>query len=473
MAAKKILVVDDDALFREFLKETLDRKEYDVDTAEDGTSAVRKMKETDYDLVLSDIRMPNMDGIQLLEQAIKLQPEARVLMVTAHASIANAMDAMRKGAHDYIEKPCSPDEIEVRIERALENQHLTQENKRLRSELQEKYSFGNMVGKSRKMEEVFELIATVAKSRSTVLINGESGTGKELVARAIHYNSPRRNSPFIKLNCAALPQDLIESELFGHERGAFTGAVKQSKGRFELADTGTLLLDEISEIEPPLQAKLLRVLQEREFERVGSGKTISVDVRIVATTNRNLQEEIKEGRFREDLYYRLNVIPIMMPSLREHKEDIPALISHFLAKYNDENEKSLQGVTEQAMQYLSDYDWSGNVRELENYVERAVVICQDEWISERHLPLDVLTGDSSSAGGEDGLTVGMTVREMEKKLILKTLESCDGNRTAAADILGISSRTLRNKLREYDMAGIFRKGMSVPSDVAEVEEVEP
>jgi DNA-binding NtrC family response regulator len=457
MAAKRILVVDDDALFRDFLKETLDRKEYDVETAEEGLTAVKKMKEADYDLVLSDIRMPEMDGIQVLEHANRLQPQARVLMITAHASIANAVEAMRKGAHDYIEKPCSPDEIEIRIERALENQHLHQENQRLRSELQEKYSFGNMVGKSRKMEEVYELIGTVAKSRSTILITGESGTGKELVARAIHYNSPRRTGPFIKLNCAALPQELIESELFGHERGAFTGAVKQTKGRFELADGGTLLLDEISEIEPPLQAKLLRVLQEREFERVGSGDSISVDVRIVATTNRNLPDAIKEGRFREDLYYRLNVIPIRMPSLREHKDDIPALINHFLGKYNKENEKAIKGVTEQALEYLTDYDWSGNIRELENYIERAVVICQEDLIDDRHLPLDVLTGDGAG-GADDGLTVGMTVREMEKKLILKTLESCDGNRTAAADILGISSRTLRNKLHEYDLAGIFRKG---------------
>ena len=465
MATKRILVVDDDTLFRDFLKETLDRKDdYEVDAARDGPQAVQQMEEAEYDLILSDIRMPGMDGLQVLEKATQLHPDARVMMITAHATVANAVEAMRRGAYDYIEKPCTPDEIEVRIQRALENQQLKQENQRLRSELQERYSFGNMVGKSRKMEEVFELIQTVARSRSTVLITGESGTGKELVARAIHYNSPRRNAPFIKLNCAALPQDLIESELFGHEKGAFTGAVKQTKGRFELADGGTLLLDEISEIQPPLQAKLLRVLQEREFERIGSGTSIRVDVRIVATTNRNLQEEIQKGNFREDLFYRLNVIPTRLPSLRERKDDIPNLITHFLSKYNRENEKEISGSTEKALELLMAYDWPGNVRELENYIERAVVICQDLQIAESHLPLDILTGESASGRGDNGLQVGQTVREIEKKLILKTLEANDGNRTAAADMLGISSRTLRNKLHEYGLAGIYRKGVQAESD---------
>ena len=463
MAAKRILAVDDDALFRDFLKEILDRKGHQVDVAGGGAQAVRQMEDADYDLILSDIRMPDVDGMQVLEKAMQLQPEARVMMITAHAMVANAVEAMRQGAYDYIEKPCSPDEIEMRIERALENQQLRQENRRLRSELQERYSFGNMVGKSRKMEEVFELIQTVAKSRSTVLITGESGTGKELVARAIHYNSPRKGGAFVKLNCAALPQDLIESELFGHEKGAFTGAIKQTKGRFELADEGALLLDEISEIRLPLQAKLLRVLQEREFERVGSGASIRVDVRIVATTNRNLQEQIQRGRFREDLYYRLNVIPLRLPALRERKEDIPHLLDHFLGKYNRENEKDIAGVTENAMEMLMAYDWPGNVRELENYIERSVVICQGAQIGEEHLPLDVLAGDSASRRDDEGLQVGLTVREVEKRLILKTLEACDGNRTSAADMLGISSRTLRNKLHEYGMAGIYRKGIS-PED---------
>ncbi len=462
MAAKRILVVDDDPLFRDFLKEALDRKDYDVLSVGGGAQAVQEMQEADYDLILSDIRMPGMDGMQVLERALELQPEARVVLITAHATVANAVDAMGKGALDYIEKGCSLEEIEVRVDRALEHQELKQENTRLRSELQERYSFGNMVGRSPKMEEVFELIRTVAKSRSTVLITGGSGTGKELVARAIHYNSPRKGQPFIKLNCAALPQDLIESELFGHEKGSFTGAVKQAKGRFELADGGTLLLDEISEIKPPLQAKLLRVLQEREFERVGSGTLIKVDVRIVATTNRNLKEQIEKGEFREDLYYRLNVIPMHLCSLRERREDIAQLVQHFLVKYNKENEKSIAGVSEKAMERLMSYDWPGNVRELENYIERAVVICQGDEIREDQLPMDVLTDEPASRKEDEGLQVGWTVREVEQKLILKTLESCNGNRTVAADMLGISSRTLRNKLHEYGLAGIYRKGVGAP-----------
>ena len=464
MAGKRILVVDDDALFRDFLKEALDRKGYEVDVAEGGMQAVQRMEDADYDLILSDIRMPGMDGMQVLEKATRLQPDARVVLITAHATVANAVEAMHRGAYDYIEKGGALEEIEVRVERALENQALRQENLRLRTELQERYSFGNMVGKSRRMEDVFELIRTVAKSRSTVLITGESGTGKELVARAIHYNSPRRNASFIKLNCAALPQELIESELFGHEKGAFTGAIKQTKGRFELADGGTLLLDEISEIKSPLQAKLLRVLQEREFERVGSGTPIRVDVRIVATTNRNLQEAIRNREFREDLYYRLNVIPMKLPALRERKDDIANLISHFLDKYNQENDKHIAGVTEKAMAVLTAYHWPGNVRELENYIERAVVICSSHQIGESHLPLDVLTGEATLGQSGDGLEVGQTVRDVEKALILKTLEHCDGNRTAAADMLGISSRTLRNKLHEYGMAGIYRKGVGVRAE---------
>ncbi|MDA0746590.1 MAG: sigma-54 dependent transcriptional regulator [bacterium] len=458
MSAKRILVVDDDPLFRDFLKEALDRGKHEVDAVDGGPKAVQRMEEAEYDLVLSDIRMPGMDGMQVLEHATRLQPDARVMMITAHATVANAVDAMAKGAFDYLEKGCSLEEIEIRVARALESQQLKQENQRLKSELQDRYSFGNMVGKSRSIEDIFEMVKTVAKSRSTVLIAGESGTGKELVARAIHYNSPRKSNPFVKLNCAALPPDLIESELFGHEKGAFTGAIKQTRGRFELADGGTLLLDEISEIDPGLQAKLLRVLQEREFERVGSGAPIKIDVRIVATTNRNLLEQIEKGAFREDLYYRLNVIPLSMPALRERKEDVLLLVNHFLNKYNRENEKEISGLSEKAMELLTAYNWPGNVRELENYIERAVVICQNKQIGEEHLPLDVLTGKTGTRRESDSMQVGQTVREMEQKLILKTLESCNGNRTQAADLLGISSRTLRNKLHEYGMAGIYRKG---------------
>jgi len=467
MSKKRILIVDDDTYSRESIAAQLD-EQYEVDQAENGEAGLRKAEESDFDVILSDIRMPGMSGLDFLERVSITRPETRVLMITAFGEIGNAVDAMRKGAYDYLVKgEVKGEELIVRIERALENQELRRENTRLKSELGERFSFGNMVGKTKVMEDLFEMVESVANSRSTVLINGESGTGKELVARAVHYNSPRADRPFIKLNCAALPQDLIESELFGHEKGAFTGAVKQVKGRFELADGGTLLLDEISEIEPPLQAKLLRVLQEREFERIGSGTTIKVDVRIVATTNRNLRDEIEKGNFREDLFYRLNVIPVQMPSLRERKGDVVHLAEFFLERYNEENEKSIVGFSEKAMEVLINYDWPGNVRELENYVERAVVICKEPQISESHLPLEILTGEPRTSSSGDGVVVGTTVREMEKQLILKTLESCDGNRTNAADTLGISSRTLRNKLHEYGMAGIFKKG---GNGVAEPEE---
>jgi DNA-binding NtrC family response regulator len=455
---KQILVVDDDNTFREFVVEVLLRKNYAVDAAENGQRAVEYMKSKNYDLVVSDIRMPGMDGLQVFEKALQLQPQARVIMLTAYASLEDAVELMHKGAFYYIEKPCDPDRLEILVQRALENQQLQIENHHLRTELKARYDFGNMVGKSKTMQEIFDHVAIVAQSRSTVLIQGQSGTGKELVARAIHYNSPRVNGPFIKLNCAALPQDLIESELFGHEKGSFTGAVKQTKGRFELADGGTLLLDEISEIEPPLQAKLLRVLQEREFERIGSGTSIKVDVRVVATTNRNLAEEIEKGNFREDLYYRLNVIPIQIPTLSKRKEDIPDLITHFIEKYNKENDKNIQGVTDKALETLMAYNWPGNIRELENYIERAIVICQDNHITDTHLPLDILSNESRGPQNNNSIQVGTTVREVEKQLILKTLEAHNGNRTTAADILGISARTLRNKLHEYGLAGIFRKG---------------
>ncbi|MCH2660316.1 sigma-54 dependent transcriptional regulator, partial [bacterium] len=375
--SKHILVVDDDSYVRESTEEILRRKGYQVDTSANGKDALVLLDEADFDLILSDIKMPEMDGIELLAAAKGKYPDIHVIMMTAFGSVDNAVEAMRKGAYDYIQKgSADPTEIELVVERALKYQDSQRENKRLRSELQDKYSFNNMIGKAHNMEQVFDLIDTVADSRATVLVTGESGTGKELVARALHYNSSRRSAPFIRLNCAALPKDLMESELFGHEKGAFTGAIKQTRGRFEMADGGTLLLDEISEIDPALQAKLLRVLQEREFERIGSTQTIKVDVRIVATTNRDLQKEVEAGNFREDLYYRLNVIEMGLPPLRERKEDIPALVQNFVAKYNEENGKRVTGVADETLDALLAYDWPGNIRELENYTERAVVVAR-------------------------------------------------------------------------------------------------
>ena len=467
--SKHILVVDDDSYVRESTEEILRRKGYQVDTSANGKDALVLLDEADFDLILSDIKMPEMDGIELLAAAKGKYPDIHVIMMTAFGSVDNAVEAMRKGAYDYIQKgSADPTEIELVVERALKYQDSQRENKRLRSELQDKYSFNNMIGKAHNMEQVFDLIDTVADSRATVLVTGESGTGKELVARALHYNSSRRSAPFIRLNCAALPKDLMESELFGHEKGAFTGAIKQTRGRFEMADGGTLLLDEISEIDPALQAKLLRVLQEREFERIGSTQTIKVDVRIVATTNRDLQKEVEAGNFREDLYYRLNVIEMGLPPLRERKEDIPALVQNFVAKYNEENGKRVTGVADETLDALLAYDWPGNIRELENYTERAVVVARGEALAPDDYPQRLPSGPQGRDDG--GIHVGMTVHEMERRLIMKTLESCQGNRTEAAGMLGISTRTLRNKLHEYGEMKAFKETADGP-DHQQMEEL--
>ena len=467
--SKQILVVDDDSYVRESTEEILRRKGYQVDTSANGKDALVRLDEADFDLILSDIKMPEMDGIELLAAAKGKYPDIHVIMMTAFGSVDNAVEAMRKGAYDYIQKgSADPTEIELVVERALKYQDSQRENKRLRSELQDKYSFNNMIGKAHNMEQVFDLIDTVADSRATVLVTGESGTGKELVARALHYNSSRRSAPFIRLNCAALPKDLMESELFGHEKGAFTGAIKQTRGRFEMADGGTLLLDEISEIDPALQAKLLRVLQEREFERIGSTQTIKVDVRIVATTNRDLQKEVEAGNFREDLYYRLNVIEIGLPPLRERKEDIPALVQNFVAKYNEENGKRITGVADETLDALLAYDWPGNIRELENYTERAVVVARGEALAPDDYPQRLTSGPQGRDDG--GIHVGMTVHEMERRLIMKTLESCQGNRTEAAGMLGVSTRTLRNKLHEYGEMKAFKETADGP-DHQQMEEL--
>ena len=458
MAAKRILVVDDDSYVRGATEEILIREGYEVDTAPEATSALRKLEDRDYDLLLSDIKMPGMSGQELLESVKARWPDMHVILMTAHSTVEGAVEAMKKGAYDYIQKGSESTtlETELVVERALKFQETERENRRLRSELQGKYSFDSMIGKCHNMEKVFDLIETVANSRATILVTGESGTGKELVARALHYNSSRMNGPFIRLNCAALPKDLMESELFGHEKGAFTGAFKQTRGRFEMAHGGSLLLDEISEIDPSLQAKLLRVLQEREFERIGSSQTIKVDVRIIATTNRDLAKEVAEGNFREDLFYRLNVIEIDVPSLRERRDDIPALVQSFIAKFNEDNGKNVEAIDEVALDLLMKYTWPGNVRELENYIERAVVVSRGQVLGVEDFSHKLVTGPA--AGDSDGgLQVGLTVHEMERRLIMKTLEACHGNRTEAATQLAISSRTLRNKLHEYGAMDAFKE----------------
>ncbi|MCK5145997.1 sigma-54-dependent Fis family transcriptional regulator [bacterium] len=452
-ASKKIFILDDEEMIRDLLSETFIKDGYEVDTAMNGREALLKLERTDFDLLITDLRLPDISGMEVLEEVREKYIDMGIIMITAFGSIKNAVRAMKIGAFDYITKPFNLDEIELVVKKYFDFQNLVVENKRLRKELDRKFSFKNIVGNSSSMQQIFDSISMVSQSRATVLIQGASGSGKELVARAIHYNSNRKNNPFITTNCAALPEGLVESELFGHEKGAFTGAIKTTKGRFEQADTGTLLLDEISEISIGMQAKLLRVLQEREIERVGAGRLTPVDVRIIATTNRDLELEVREGRFREDLFYRLNVVPLYMPPITKRREDIPLLINHFVKKFNDENIKNVEGVSEDAMIALSDRDWPGNVREIENCVERAVVMCKPEtkFLENHHFhPQARLRVNNSSSIPEGDITL----REVEKQLILRTLDENGANRTKTADILGISVRTLRNKLNEYRQEGI-------------------
>jgi DNA-binding NtrC family response regulator len=418
-----------------------------VNSAEKATEYLER---TEFDIVITDFKMPGMSGIDLLKRTLELWPDCRVIIVTAFGTIEQAVSAMRIGAHDYITKPISPDHIEMVISKALEYRTLKLENRILRREISDKYSFENIIGKSAGMRAVFDLIQRASPADSTILISGESGTGKELVAKAIHFNSPRANGPFIKMNCAALPEGLIESELFGHEKGAFTGAIRATSGRFELADGGTLLLDEISEIPPNLQAKLLRVLQEKEFERIGSGRTIKTNVRVIATSNRDLKEEVANGNFRNDLYYRLNVIPIDIPPLRQRKDDILLLAVFFFSKFGQKIGVPPKRLTEKSMEMFMEYTWPGNVRELENVIERAMVVSRNQELRPSDFPPEISSGVPLIPS--KGLEVGITIGGAEKMLILKTLKAHGGNKTKAAEVLGISSRTLRNKLQEYGFA---------------------
>lgn len=442
-----VLVVDDDRLVNDAYTATLKSAGYRVGSAYSGKEAIQAMSDTEYDIMLSDLKMEGMDGIELLQKAREIKPDMIVIMITAFGTVKTAVDAMKLGAYDFLLKPTSSEALELVIGRAAEIIKLRMENQRLRSDLADRYH--NIVGKSSKMKQIFELIETTANARSTMLITGESGTGKELIARAVHYASDRRDEPFVTLNCAALPENLVEAELFGHEKGAFTGAVKQQKGRFEMADGGTLLLDEISEMPLGLQAKLLRVLQEKKFERVGSSVSISVDVRIIATSNRNLKEFIQQKKFRDDLYYRLNVIPIEVIPLRDRLEDIPLLVNHFIEKYNRENNKKVTAVDENVLRLFMHHHWPGNVRELENYIERAVVTSSSETLGAADFPHDLILG--KLAEEVPGLAVGMSLAEGEKYLILKTLEKFNGNKTKTAEVLNVTPRTIRNKLTEYNI----------------------
>jgi two-component system response regulator HydG len=445
---KRILIVDDDAAHRLALKATLGQAGYEISEAEDGDVAVRMVEESVFDLILLDLRMKNMDGVEALKRIKAISPGVPVIIMTAFATVKTAVETLKMGAFEYLTKPLDMNEVLHVVDKALRYYELEAENEALKSRVGEQFDFSNIIGRSPKMRDVFEVLALAAPSDATILILGESGTGKELIANAIHQNSPRRERPFVKVNCAALPENLLESELFGHERGAFTGATSQRKGRFELADGGTIFLDEIGDMSPATQAKILRVLQEQEFERVGGSKTLRVNVRVIAATNKNLEEEVQKGTFRQDLYFRLSVVTVELPPLRERREDIPVLADHFLKKYAEKNQRLIRGFAPKSMDLLMRYQWPGNVRELENVVERAVILCRGEYILPECLPKQFL--DLMGEGESDsGVRPGRSIKEVEKELILKTLEQTGGNRTRAAEILGITRRALQYKLKDY------------------------
>jgi len=445
----KILVVDDESSHRQMIKAVLSAEGYEIREAADGNQAVKAVEEKFHDLVLMDIRMPGLSGIEALQKIKDISPGIPVIIMTAYASVNTAIDALKSGAYDYLTKPLDIEELKILVAKALQFQKLEQENIYLKEQLNSRFDFSNIIGRSPAMKQLFETMALVAPSEAGVLIVGESGTGKELIANAIHQNSSRAQRPFIKVNCAALPETLLESELFGHEKGAFTGATARKQGRFQLAHNGSLLLDEIGEMSPPTQAKILRVLQEREFEPIGSTQTIKVDTRVIAATNKNLEEEIKEGRFREDLFYRINVVTIRVPPLRERREDIPLLADFFLKRFAEKNRRVLKGFTPRAMDLLMRHDWSGNVRELENVIERAVIMARGEMVTPMEFPENLKALDVELKEPGFDLSPGRSLKEVEKEMILRTLAETGGNRTHAADILGISRRTLQLKLKEY------------------------
>jgi len=445
----KILVVDDDASHRTMLKAVLSAEGYQVHEADDGDAACLAVEKMVFDLVLMDLRMKRMHGDAAQKKMHEISPGTPVVIMTAYGSVRSAVKALKAGAHDYLTKPIDVDELKILVGKALRHRQLEEENINLKARLDARFDFGDIIGRSPSMRELFETLSLVAPSDATILIQGESGTGKELVANAIHHNSPRKDHPFVKVNCAALPETLLENELFGHEKGAFTGATGPKKGRFQLADRGTLFLDEIAEMAPATQAKILRVLQEREFEPVGGTRTVQVDTRIISATNRTLEDEIAAGRFREDLYYRINVVMIKVPPLRNRSADIPLLADYFLRQYAENNHRRLKGFHPGAMDLLLRHAWPGNVRELENVVERAVIMARGDMVGPEHFPSTLQDPDAGESPREPVLASGRSLKEVEKEMILKTLEDMGGNRTRTAETLGISRRTLQLKLKDY------------------------
>ena len=461
MSIEKILVVDDDELSRAYLSEALQRDGYSVDNACDGQEAVGLTDKQNYDMLFLDMRMPRMGGMEVLEKVKKTSKETTVIIMTAYGSIETAVEAMRKGAYDYIIKPFSPENIELLLKRVQERQKLIDENKYWRSKLDSNVENEFVIDKRSKMFGILNNVKRMAQSKASVLIQGESGTGKEIIAQSIYAHSQRNTKPFIKVNCAALSESLLESELFGHEKGAFTGADLKRMGRFELANGGTLLLDEISEVSPKIQSKLLRVLELEEFERVGGSKTLKVDVRIIATTNRDLEQEIEKNNFRQDLYFRLNVIPVIVPPLRERREDVPVLAEYFLEKFKTGMDTPLKRISKEAIDVLSQHDWPGNVREIKNLIHRCTVMIDSEVLMPEHFE-NMLNMQKTKKSNE--ISVGQTIEDVERELIYKTLEKTGGNKTRAAEILDVTPRTLRNKLSRYkELQSGF--GLNIEADI--------
>ncbi len=460
---KTVLIVDDEPNYLVVLSELLKEEGFEIFTAERGEEALKTVRETDLDLVITDMRMPGMDGIELLKAIKSENQDLPVIMATAFGEVDKAVAAMQAGAYNYLTKPFNNDELVLNAKKAVEHYSILRENLRLRGEMRSRYGFANMVGKNKKMQEIYALIEKVAPTPSTVLITGESGTGKELVARAIHFNSPREKAPFISLNCAGLPESLLESELFGHEKGAFTGAIALRKGRFELADTGTLFLDEVAEMPMTLQAKLLRVLQEKTFERVGGTQTLTVDVRIISATNKDLKEEVEKGTFREDLYYRFNVVHLHLPPLRERIDDIPMLAAHFVSKYARELGKPDLEIAPDTIRFLTTLAWEGNVRELENTIERAAVLCSGNVIKPEDVQPEAASGHEKIpwTPGLDieqiipqGTSLPDALRAIEEQMIKNALDKADYIQAHAAEYLGITKSLLQYKMKKY---GIQKK----------------
>lgn len=455
----KILVIEDDDTMREGMYYSLEKEGHHVDFAEEGEEGLTIFQNGDFDLVITDYRMEPMNGIEVLEAVKKINPETDVVLITAYGTMELAVEAMEKGASDCVSKPLSLKEFRTRINKVLENRAVKQENLRLgeenlylREQVAQKYNFGEIIGKSEPMRTVFEQIRKIAPTDSSVLISGESGTGKELIAHSIHNLSPRKDMPFIKVNCGALAESLLESELFGHEKGAFTGAIKRKRGKFELADGGSTFLDEIGDISENMQAKLLRVLQEKEVDIVGGEQTKKINVRVIAATNKNLFDLVRKGVFREDLYYRLNVIPINLPPLRERKEDIPLLVEHFLKKKSNEMKRNVPKISQKALEALERYNWPGNIRELENLIERALVLCDGNEIELSAFPILLENGEQNRLSlPEEELPLDMILENLESQLIKRAMEKADGVKTRAAEILGIKTSALYYKLEKYGM----------------------